>query len=567
MRKVTSILALVVFAFVSLPAWSFTQSGVGTAIGNGIPMGHEWITRLAALEVIGGDPLPPDPNDPRKAWGKLGRAKNTDVSSAGAQAEIRRIKGRTTAEDRYKSTFLPIFDAIIGERWVDIGGFNVTKGKLDKYDCWDAVAQEAVEVQYDHFMRRYDDNTPGGGVTAATRSQERFVNYFVAAAMAPPTMMRVWDGGGFSAQVDVDRNYFLFGRAVHLFEDSFSSEHTVRISEDNYERVRQVKAYLCATGAEQHSHKTPTALDFSSGDVIWIQGTSFTSGWGSYKPSFMKPTALVATEATKDLWAAFIRTMGTPMAQREAVARAEAQTLVTNWLSFNDAEMRSWYDSDGRRDGTYVLASGQTGKGVTVSACMNTIDTKWGGDQMKAVNYFAEAQRVCVFNIRPIAGYADLFDTQLHMPFNWEWTNLTWQNPPAGWTIPQRPADTGERIRIKSVVNNQYLTTPDGLNDGSAIVTSNSGPLDLIIVGSRGDGFYRATFAPTLFFSYNFTPGDAKLWGNTTDSNYRLDPVGNNFGIFNFRWGTYFWLNGNRPRLNSQGKLPNANAQWVIERQ
>lgn len=32
-------------------------------------------------------------------------------------------------------------------------------------------------------------------------------------------------------------------------------------------------------------------------------------------------------------------------------------------------------------------------------------------------------------------------------------------------------------------------------------------PLDLILVGSPENGYYRATFAPTLFFSYNQTPG------------------------------------------------------------
>ena len=31
-------------------------------------------------------------------------------------------------------------------------------------------------------------------------------------------------------------------------------------------------------------------------------------------------------------------------AQREAAARAEAQTLVAHWLSFDEAEMRGWYD-------------------------------------------------------------------------------------------------------------------------------------------------------------------------------------------------------------------------------
>jgi len=40
-----------VFIF-ALSVWGFTQSGVGVGIGFGIPMGHEWITRFAAVELI-----------------------------------------------------------------------------------------------------------------------------------------------------------------------------------------------------------------------------------------------------------------------------------------------------------------------------------------------------------------------------------------------------------------------------------------------------------------------------------------------------------------------------------
>lgn len=144
---------------------------------------------------------------------------------------------------------------------------------IGKVDCFDAAAQEPVEVQYDHFMRRYDDRSGSGGVKAATGSRQRFIQYFVAAAMAPKTTMKVWDGGGYSALTEVDRNYFLFGRAAHLFEDAFSSEHTVRIADDNYERVRQVKSYMCAAGSEQHTHSNAKIFDYSSGDVIWKPGT------------------------------------------------------------------------------------------------------------------------------------------------------------------------------------------------------------------------------------------------------------------------------------------------------
>jgi hypothetical protein len=201
---------------------------------------------------------------------------------------------------------------------------------------FDAVAQEPAEVQYDHFMRRYDDANAAGGPTAAYSSQVRFIKYFVAAAMAPQTVISVYDGGAAnSTSVDVDCNYFLFGRAAHMFEDSFSSEHTVRIPDDSYASVRQVKAYLCTKGAEQHSHAKPTlGQHYDSGDVVWVGDSKWDPLWTNYKASNMKNPALAATEATKDLWAAFIRTMATPRNQRETVAVAEATTLVTNWLSF-----------------------------------------------------------------------------------------------------------------------------------------------------------------------------------------------------------------------------------------
>src|SRR5678816_2044928 len=139
------------------PANGFTQAGVSFGIGNTIPMGHEWLTRLSVLELLNRDPvIPPDPNDPRKNW-TSGKAKNTDLSSPGARAEVERIVQQPVSENTYASTFQPVLDAIIGERWVDIGGFNVTNSMLGSVNCFDGVAQEPADVQYDHFMRRYDD--------------------------------------------------------------------------------------------------------------------------------------------------------------------------------------------------------------------------------------------------------------------------------------------------------------------------------------------------------------------------------------------------------------------------
>ena len=50
-------LGLLALASASPDASAFTQNGVSVGFGSAIPMGHEWITRLSALELLGGDPI------------------------------------------------------------------------------------------------------------------------------------------------------------------------------------------------------------------------------------------------------------------------------------------------------------------------------------------------------------------------------------------------------------------------------------------------------------------------------------------------------------------------------
>jgi hypothetical protein len=569
-HRISPILGAIVLALVAIIATrrvasSFTQSGVGLGIGSGIPMGHEWITRLAALELLGGDPImQPDPDDPRKDWTR-GKAKNTRLDDAGAQSEVARLVAQPWADHRYQSTYKAVYDAIVGERWVDIGGFNVSKSHVGPYNCWDAVAQEAVEAQYDHFMRRFDERGAEGGVLAARHSRNRFIQYFVEAAMAPPTLMKVWDGGGYSALVEVDRNYFLFGRAAHLFQDSFSPEHTVRIADDNYERVRQVKSYLCAAGSEQHSHANSAVMDYTSGDVIWKPGTRLQVGWPSYKPSNMKIPPLVAIEATKDLWAAFIRTMGVPPARRSDTAMAEATRLAENWLAMDEAEALAWYDDESHRDSTYVLADRQTGKGHTVPQCMKGLNVGTE-NQVAHAAALKQAQRTCLYNIVSEVGYSDLFDRPLHMPFNWAWRNqLKWETPPSDWKIPDRPSDTGVRVRIKSAANGQYMTAPDGIADNSLVYCrAGAGPLEFIRVGSRDDAVYRLANA-SLFLSYRAVTGAVKLYSSPSQANYRLEQVRGQDAIVSLYWKQYMWLSQESPYITRSGNPRNSNARWVIE--
>lgn len=582
MRKPTralttiSLLALTFLQLVPFRANAFTQSGFGTIFSNTIPMGHEWLTRRAAIELLlGNDPLMrPDPNDPRIGWRGSGKglAKNLDLK--GAQSEVARIKGMLVRDSRYQSGFRPVFDAIIGERWVDIGGVNVFNANLPKnVDCWNAVAQEPAEIQYDHFMRRYDDAGGAAGVRAAKESQARFVKFFVAAATAPPMSILVWDGGAATSLEKVDRNYFLFGRAVHVFQDSFSSEHTVRIVADNHEKVRQVKAFFCAYGSEQHTHSKLALGTYKSGDVIWLPGTQFVgTDWSTYRPSFMKTTALVAMEATKDLWAAFIRTMALPPADRKRAAEAEAQKLVANWLSFDETEMTNWYDDPKNRDATYVLNPGEQPPGQLQTTCVKENLEEKSGRQSEVVKRVEAVQRLCLYNMLPAEGYADQFDPQIHMFYNWKWLSLTtWAEPPRRFGLPVRQADMGRLVTIRSASRGQPMSAK--LENNTEIKVDGGAPTDFVVVREDPDSpfnqnvFLRARFDPYLFLSYSATSsGTVKLWAGTKESAYQLASAGNATSIMNTHWKQYIWADDQgRVFLTKAGDPKKPNAQWAFE--
>lgn len=563
--RLVSVLALTLL--ITLPSVSvhaFTQRAFGLGFGNAVPMGHEWLTRLAAIELIGYSgpnqvPDVPDPNDPRQHWTQ-GRARNLDISSPGARNEVARIKSFPNGENDYRSRYDFVLATIIGQRWVDLGGYNAGTSK----NCFDSVSQEAVDVQYDHFMRRWDDQEQRGGLNAAVESRKRFVQYFVNAAIAPQTIMNVYDGGVVgSTAMNVDRNYFLFGRALHLFQDSFSPEHTVRIPADNYVTVRQVKAYMCSRASEQHSHSNQAVIDYSSGDVVWLPGTNLLPGWQSYRPSFMKVPPLVAVEATKDLWAAFIRTMGTPVGQREDVARREAETLATNWLGSKDEEVLTWYDDRNHRGPTFVLPASEDPSGQSVTSCMKTSGFPESKPEDRAKN-LAASRRVCLYNALAWKGYSDLYDTSMHLWYAWQWRNkLKLEDPPAGWTVPERPADTGRRVNIRSVSNGHTITASDGFAHDKWVYCRPGPPIDFILV----DGSFRTVRDPLLFLSYTYLTGAVKLWKSSP-----LDPTVYAVHERNGFWTIqltptmeYMWLKGESPYLTKAGNPDNANARWQLD--
>jgi hypothetical protein len=159
----------------------------------------------------------------------------------------------------------------------------------------------------------------------------------------------------------------------------------------------------------------------------------------------------------------------------------------------------------------------------------------------------------------------------MHMYFSWQWRRkFKYVDPPADWSIPDRPSDTGVRVRIKSVASRQYMTAPTGIGQNAPIyVKSGSPPLDVILVGSQQDGVFRVATAPRLFLSYTSITGALWLYdfGANPPTNYVLAHAGPGWSIKNTNWKQYMNLNTSTdtPYVNRNGNPSNPNSQWLIE--
>lgn len=401
-------------------ALAFTQ-GAGPRGTGGTPQGHEWLTMRSALEVVG-DLSGTDPSDPRTKPlpdGKpFPRAGNTQLTPE----IIAAFKKDTVNEKRYGARYKPVLDAILGQRWVDIGGFNVAASNTPgNTNCFENIAQLPDDLQRDHFCRMRGDGGGKGAVEAMNDSTARFKRYFVEAAMANADSLRAWDGGGWAEEVRVDRRFFLFGRAIHLFQDSFSEDHAVRFLDDGYKKLHGMKTYLCTLHSDQHSNIRPIAvrfdLDYAKiGDVIW------TCRFCEWETKNVKLNALTAVEGMKDTWAAFLRVLALPEAQRRSAAEVEAQKIVDTWLAFDPQKVIDRYDDPDayRKIPTFVKDQ---------AACDKERDVK--------MDRIAENRRVCVWNVRPDTGDRDV---HLHIPFLWAWkSNTRWCTPPASFDPTREP--------------------------------------------------------------------------------------------------------------------------------
>lgn len=410
--RLTKSAALAVAAWLCAgQALAFTQ-GAGIRGTGGTPQGHEWLTVRSAHEVLG-DERGDLPTDPRTV-NQLPRAENPRITSEMA-ADFKR---QTTGETTYGAKYQKVMDAILGQRWVDIAGFNVVKANASKYNCFDMVPQLPDDIQRDHFMRMRGDAGGAGAVAAMNDGVARFVQYFVDAATAPEGKVKAWDGGGYSVKIEADRNYFLFGRAIHLFQDSFSSDHTVRLPGDGYKRLHGIKTYLCSLHSDQHGRTKPFAMDFSLdynkvGDVIWL------SRRNDWTPTNVKLNALVSVEGMKDAWAAFIRVMALPREQRGSAARAAAEGIARTWLAFDPEAVRQRYDDPDAPRKIEGFVADQ-------AACDKTI----GGPGM--MDRIKRERAICLWNVQAVDGTTER-DRHIHIPFRWDWKSSGWLIPPPDW--------------------------------------------------------------------------------------------------------------------------------------
>jgi hypothetical protein len=454
-----------IFMGLSSQAFAFTQYSAGT-----MPMGHEWITRLAWYELFGtrqklnGDPVcKAQEGDPRNDIEKsrIQMAQNltmptdarwfyeADTWKKDWRGKAYRYTGMSFDKwyERYGVDNLAVYSAIMGVRWVDISGFNIlqAKGIKELYsleaDPWSAVAQETGGVQCHHYMRKWDEVGGKGGVSAAKSSCAAFKEFFVNAVLAENALVTVLDGGGSTEKVNVDHGFFLLGRALHVFQDAFSSEHTVRSDLDNYRTVRQVKSYLCAPGSEQHDHELVNIVGFLSGDVVWTRASykNFAEvGWRSYRAFNMKPLALVATEGTKDVFAAYLRSrLQARLLSKHYLrkwAEAEADILIQNWLSYDAGRMEEWYKHN-YRNKTYVKEyDGDSGQDC--QTCLNNIGAEVKNKSREKRNSeLVKARRISLFNMKATPGYDydPLTDPYLKVPYVWQWPSVLDLNLPEGY--------------------------------------------------------------------------------------------------------------------------------------
>lgn len=394
------------------PAHAFSQNALN---GIGSPPGHDYLTGMAGLEAL----QVTKPNPSRQLSAK-------DLTVPPGLVAALRKQARQDARFAW-APYDSIISAIYGNRWVDLAGTMASD------DCFDGIAQQPDELQHDHFLRGLYEAGFEGGKKAVEDSVGRFKRYFVKAATAPEGRMYFQDGGMITSDpMLADRRFFLLGRALHLIQDSFSTEHAIR-STSKPEVVIGIKTYVCTLHSQMHTKNLPltpfVAAGSDDGDVIWKSLV----GWDRKKKGSetnVRPEALAAIEASKDVFAAFLRAIDQPPANRAAAAEAEARKLAENWFVIDERAMQFRLNS----------------------MSMNTDYIHDSREQLKCqdgeadfMDQVVQMQRRCAYNMWPGGGRVNAgtfvlrdkveIDEVMGVPYVWTMNPMGRDEPPASYVF------------------------------------------------------------------------------------------------------------------------------------
>lgn len=555
------------FLALLLPTSCFGFTQYAPAIG--LPMGHEWVTSLSFYELLKPHGLNDKrkidyKGDPRVDWNKKMKAQNLripkhKIGDFKTDRFYKNFQGKSLNNnqwyDYFKVDHLAVLSAVMGVRWVDLSGFNVglemAAGKTGNLDCWSCTNQEGAQVQSHHFMRRWDEEGTTGGVSAAQRAHLDFKRFFVDAVMAYSSkqfLTTIMDGGLYTDRLNVIYAYFLLGRAFHLFQDSFSLEHVIRNKEDYYRSVREVKGYFCYKGAEQHTHDVmhDKQVNYKNNDVIWKKDPAKVG----FKPQNMKTQALVATEANKDVWAAFFRSIWSRKEDGIAIRRnaeKEADKLIATWLSFDEDEMKKWYDNPAHQTDSYIADN------KAQKTCLEGLGIK--KDLASHAKDIEKKRQKCLYNIENLQGYGDNFDKNLLLPFSWKYKKADWPfeklpvtmlTPPSNWqaedhisliastkTITLRSEQDPERyLCIEKGADLELLNSLDPRKWITNIApiyckkpSDNYIPLKLtmVLANPKNEYYLRAYDDPRFFLTGTSVLGTALLWPTAEGRKWKLE--------------------------------------------
>jgi hypothetical protein len=204
--------------------------------------------------------------------------------------------------DSYHTKNWKSWSVIMGNRWLDIGGYDVL-GDPNQQWCWKYAIQESDDVQYGHALRKRCDVGGDGlqatykGVVATIKSR------FMMAVAAPDDPKGMWfrDGGASVKFYMASRPYFFLGLAVHTLQDTFSKAHTRR--DQTFRTLVDFNSYVDTPGATPHPHESPAAEDLIQPPGAWAPwDPNNTFAWWKSK---LRPSAQEAYSATVDLLTAF----------------------------------------------------------------------------------------------------------------------------------------------------------------------------------------------------------------------------------------------------------------------